>query len=173
MKDFEDTDREGAEHHMSYQHKPLTVAEIEELMERIETALALHHEGGPLAETPLKIPAGAYRALVDAKRLLSLLTPPTDAEVREAVGRIETRMYPFPDGGYGLLHPGPSADDIRTLLRAVQAPRLTGDQEGGIREAEAALSMQPCCCGAGFICTRCLGMRKLRAAFPGLFGKEG
>lgn len=107
---------------MSDQHKPLTTAEIEELMERIETALALHHEGGPLAETPLKIPAGAYRALVDAKRLLSLLTPPTDAELREAVERHEQMLE--------LLHTGNEAwiADCRLILRAVQAPRLTGEQ---------------------------------------------
>ena len=126
-KDFEDTDSDGT---TMDSRKPLT-AGVEELIERIETALALHNEGGPLASTPMKIPAGAYRALVDAKRLLSLLTPPTDAAVREAVEWIEKQL----NNGWWEKLAAAKARILLSYVRAVQAPRLSSEQHRVVRIA--------------------------------------
>lgn len=110
--------------------KPLG-ADAEELTQRIELALAIHNEGGPLAKTPGKIPAGAYRALVDAKRLLSMLTPPPDAAVREAVERLDAAFIYLVDKRPFLrvYENGPLSHDVYILLRAVQSPRLEPSSE--------------------------------------------
>ena len=71
MKDFEDTDREGA---TMDSRKPLGAGEIEEL-KRISADYDKH--GVEWKE--------AMFALNALPRLLSLLTPPPDAAVREAV----------------------------------------------------------------------------------------
>lgn len=141
--------------------KPLT-AGVEELIERIETALALHNEGGPLASTPMKIPAGAYRALVDAKRLLSPPTPPPDAAVREAVEAAE--RYAMPNIAFQELISTPhlSSKHLRTLLRAVQAPRLTPEQAIRLREAADTLEAHG----------EALEAQWLRAALPEVFAGE-
>jgi len=52
-------------------------------------------------------------------RILSMLTPPTEAEVRKAFGNVCYRMNMRDHVEY---------EDVETLLRAVQAPRLTGEQ---------------------------------------------
>lgn len=55
--------------------------------------------------------------------LRAVQAPPTDAEVREAV---EAGNECLRVGGFGSVF---GQRDLRTLLRAVQAPRLTGDAE--------------------------------------------
>ena len=61
-------------------------------------------------------------AMEKCRRIDSLLTPLPDAELREAVERHEQMLE--------LLHTGNEAwiADCRLILRAVQAPRLTGEQ---------------------------------------------
>lgn len=79
--------------------------------------------------------------------------PPQNAEVREAVEFFEQSL---------ILQPWlrEHRKNIRTLLRAVQAPRLTGERLEAVRVAYYMLE------GAGLEG----GMRMLRAAFPELAG---
>lgn len=66
-------------------------------------------------------------------RLLSMLTPPPDAELREAVEAAEECIRV---GGWGhLFNEDHLHIVIRALIRAVQAPRLTGEQEAVLRAA--------------------------------------
>jgi len=116
--------------------KPLT-AGVEELIGRIETALALHNEGGPLASTPMKIPAGAYRALVDAKRLLSDLT-------RRLAEAEECLTIAHMDGYHKGLKAGQSEhnNSVRMgqyILEAKTEKRLREDAEARVRELDATI----------------------------------
>lgn len=78
MKDFEDTRREGTEDRMSDQHKPLTAAEIEELRQ-----VCANYANPNCGATGDEV----HMAFGCIPRLLSMLTPPTDAALREAVER--------------------------------------------------------------------------------------
>lgn len=143
-------DKEG---HMSDQHKPLTAAEIEELREleakatpgpwevgetdkygqqtvgdKFITLLSCWHHSVESLEEESIANASLIAVMRNAlPRLLSMLTPPTDAELREAVERHEQMLE--------LLHTGNEAwiADCRLILRAVQAPRLTREQEEAVK----------------------------------------
>ena len=73
-------------------------------------------------------------ALADgALHMASLLTSPTDAAVRDAVERMARLDYRW---GKDLGTAAVRVDDIRTLLRAVQAPRPTGEQVEAVKWAK-------------------------------------
>lgn len=113
---------------------------------------------------------GEYGAHVEVydmlfKKLNELQTPLPDAAVREAVVNCEVSLA---TGGYytrteGVYHHVP-ADHLRTLLRAVQSPRLTGEQMEAIQVA-ASLPK-------GKNGDRAWARRKLEAAFPEAFAGE-
>lgn len=98
------------------------------------------------------------------RKIAASIPPPPDAAVREAVRMVSEQSRYTTNNGYSLVH----TENVRLLLRAVQAPRLTVEQLEAVKNAEAALSMQTCLCADGFICTRCQGLCGLRAAFPEL-----
>ena len=145
--------------------KPLTAAEIE--MDEICTLI--HHE------TPSHC-CGCYiiqygngvglRALCNecghSVDLIPLLTPPPDAAVREAVKAAE--RYAMPNIAFQELISTPhlSSKHLSTLLRAVQAPRLTGEQVGRLREAADTLEAHG----------EVLEAQWTRAAFPEAFAGE-
>jgi hypothetical protein len=134
---------------------PLTAAEIEE----IKALVGNHYTTW---ESDDKEAAATYLA-----RLLSMLTPPPDAAVRAAVKNAEELL----DG----VHVGSSIADglkvvrirpesLRTILRAVQAPRLTPAQIEAIQVAASLLK--------GKNGDRAWARRKLEAAFPEAFEGE-
>lgn len=140
------------------QHKPLTAAEIEELREleakatpgpwevgetdkygqqtvgdKFITLLSCWHHSVESLEEESIANASLIAVMRNAlPRLLSMLTPLTDAEVREAVERMreDLRHFALDD---------PMKSDIDTLLRAVQAPRLTAEQVRILKRSENAL----------------------------------
>lgn len=160
---------------MSEQHKPLTVAGIEELKELEEKATPGPWAFGPysdenkygvgvvmdendepivgLDETQVGIVVESVApeveghhnaALIVAMRnnlpcLLSLLTPPTDAELREAVESAESLLAQVEPGKYCVWE-----WPLRILLRVVQAPRLTGEQEEAIKEVAVFIKHYGC-----------------------------
>lgn len=111
---------------MSEQHKPLTAAEIEELKDALQGAddlLCIAFKFGIQEPEEGSIGGKIRHALRDTiPRLFSILTPPTDAALREAVERCEAHIRAHTGHVYSL------GEAIATLLRAVQAPRLTGEQ---------------------------------------------
>jgi len=109
----------GAGCFSSGQHKPPTTAEIEELKQ-----LCANY-ANPCCGV---VEADVWKAFNALPRLLSLLTTPTDAAVREAVEEAEIAII----HERHLHNMGECctirSSHLRTLLRAVQAPRLTGEQ---------------------------------------------
>ena len=142
MKDFEDTDREGATMDSS---KPLTVGEIEAL-KSISADYGKH--GVEWKE--------AMFVLEALPRLLSLLTPPPDAAVREAVERLSAGVNGPWEGS------GSMFADIRTHLRAVQAPRPSSEQHRVVRIAVINADLRG----------DTEESEALREAFPGAFAGE-
>lgn len=69
-------------------------------------------------------------------RLLTMLTSPTDAALREAVERLEKVAYFKVRSGEKLVDAHPH---LRTLLRAVQAQRLTKEQVEAVESMQEAL----------------------------------
>ena len=137
-------------------HKPLTAGEIEELKEEIRTMPHKEFFGENLQ--PL---------VDDHSRLSAMLTPPPDAAVKEAVERLTQRCDHDEMEGWSSI--SINIKDIRTLLRAVQAPpRLTEEQEEAVQFACSILN--------GKNGDRAYARRSIKkafpAAFPGLFGKE-
>ena len=65
-------------------------------------------------------------------RILSLLTPPPDAAVKEAVERLSRFDYRW---GRDLGTTAVRVDDLHILLRAVQAPRPSSEQHRVVRIA--------------------------------------
>lgn len=141
---------------MSEKHKPLSAAEI---IERIDRCFVLHNSGDPLDSSPGKIPAGAYRVMLDAKRFLagqrqhSEKCDPelaregwqaTDAEVREAVEVFEAlphRLHAIGPAYFAALHRAKA-----TLLSHTRAEAerdtyrdATETWKGVARNAESAL----------------------------------
>lgn len=172
--------------------KPLTAGEIEELRELearatggewrvgepdangqptvsdkyIELLSCWHHSVGSIEKE-----AHANAALIAAMRnalprLISLLTPPPDAAVREAVDVLSAAVSEDDDASNYLdnIH----TPEVRTLLRAVQATRLTGEQREFLMHIEDCLAttnaMWPKEKKSLWYC--------LRAAFPELFAGE-
>ena len=123
----------------------------------------------------------------DYARLLSMLTPPTDAAVREAVEEISQELALPPcwcegSGADELDGTGPCFFEVgerhlRILLRAVQAPRLTVEQREALKIAETLLTdtmsdYGDCEHDVGHcICKYHSGVFNLRAAFPELAGE--
>lgn len=133
------------------------------------------HEAGVLSRI---IDAIGYEGHIDAmpERIAALLTKPMDAELRAAVenlGRFVTDLEGCTSFQAGKSVVAMIERDIRTLLRAVQAQRLTGEQIEAVKEADAALELNQCFCADGYVCTRCKGRAAIRAAFRSVFGKEG
>lgn len=85
--------------------------EIESLRGELESA-DTHHPGG-------------HVVTVLREDLRALLTPAPDAAVREAVERLSRFDYRW---GRDLGTTAVRVDDLRTILRAVRQPRLTGEQ---------------------------------------------
>lgn len=152
-------------------HKPLTVTEIEELGR-------LH---GIVTQDRIEFPNRSphyyeyfCRMMFDAlPRLLSLLTPPPDAAVREAVEEISQELALPPcwcEGscadeldGAGPCYFEVEEKHLRTIiLRAGQAQLLTEEQREAIVAAQHMLEM------SGLHG----GVRLLRAAFPEAFAGE-
>lgn len=135
---------------MSDQHKPLTAAEIEEL--RRIAAL----------EEPTLADLADVASQLD--RLLSMLTPPTDTELREAVERMEcvllSRLLD------GVANVEVMYADLSVLLRAAKAPRLTPEQVEAVKTAHANLLAHACPNDEDVA-------ERLEREFPGVFGKEG
>lgn len=77
-------------------------------------------------------------------RLLSLLPPPSDAAVREAVEWLNDELRTAPVVGNKPLIWTCEADYLRTLLRAVQAPRMTGEQVSALITARRNLLAAEC-----------------------------
>lgn len=128
--------------------KPLTAGEIEEL-NVAATKFAGH--GGKGIFVP-----DAMRVFELLPCLLSTLTPPPDAAVREAVERCEAHIRAHTGHVYSL------GEAISILLRAVQAPRLTGEQVEQIRHAEKFLRAKE----------QHIAAEAFRAAFPEAFAGE-
>ena len=99
--------------------KPLTAGEIEELKEEIRTMPHKEFFGENLQ--PL---------VDDHSRLLSLLAPPPDAAVREAVEHLSSGWGESAAASRFKGH-------VYTLIRAVQAPRLTTEQVDYLRQMDA------------------------------------
>ena len=112
---------------MSDKNKPLSAAEI---IKRIDSALWLHDVSAREWDEVGTIPAGAYRALVDAKRLLSMLQPPSDAAVLEAV-----RYFDDLRGEWSDEQLEDHLDTLLSFVRAAQAPRLEGERLEAVRMA--------------------------------------
>lgn len=139
---------------MSDQNKPPSAAEIEELKD-IARRYYDPEDGIQWDEALV-----AVRAI---PRLLSMVQPPTDAAVREAVDAAE--HYAMPNMAFQELINTPhlSSNHLRTLLRAVQAPSLNPMQVEAVKNARWVLRDLNYTAAAN----------ELEAAFPGLFGKEG
>lgn len=149
--------------------KPLGAEEIEELRELLEKekyslplevrghyarAVQYGYDGCDIEidDTMHALICGAVNAL---PRLLSMLTPPPDAEVKEAVNHMKTMLVVSRSDELG---PIVMCNEyhLRTLLRAVQSPRLTDEQKEMLIRAEQF-------CGP-------LLSGRFRAAFPEAFG---
>ena len=174
--------------------KPLTAGEIEELKKAYSHA----RETGNI-ELIFKVMNDVFDAL---HRLLSLLTPPPDAAVREAVEfSAEARCSRL---ARGILRIGKklrvmradmasqtdaliaamyAINDAGILMpdevlnyvsteRAVQAPRLTGVQMEAVRNVNRKTESLQCICGDGYLCARCEILGELSSAFPGAFEGE-
>jgi hypothetical protein len=139
-------------------HKPLGAGEIEELKALHSRADVAFSHGDEASELQ-----AIGQILEYLPRLLSMLTPPPEAEVREAVEQVE---YDLNKASYGGCV-GPTDEwsffvwSVRTLLRAVQSPRLTEEQREAILDADHTLDLL------------CNGKSEaaaiLRAAFPEAF----
>jgi hypothetical protein len=88
-------------------------------------------------------------------RLLSMLTPPTDAAMREAVAYLTNGWEENAEASMFKAH-------VETLIRAVQAPRLTPERVDRLREAADTLEAHG----------EVLEAQWLRAAFPEIFAGE-
>ena len=128
--------------------KPLTVGEIEEL-KRISADYDKH--GVEWEE--------AMFVLAALPRLLSLLTPPPDAAVCEAVERLSRFDYRW---GRDLGTTAVRVDDLHILLRAVQAPRPSSEQHRVVRIAVINADLRG----------DTEESEALREAFPGAFEGE-
>jgi len=131
-------------------HKPLTAAEIEELKALLD------------ADPDMPVGQDTVRAL------LSKLTPPPDAAVREAVEAAE--RYAMPNIAFQELISTPhlSSKHLSTLLRAVQAPRLTEEQREFLMHIEDCLATT----NAMWPKEKKSLWHCLRAAFPEVFGVQ-
>lgn len=115
--------------------KPLTAGEIEELRRIADLEEPTLHD---LAEVASQL--GRIVAMLDAAdtalvlnadgSVSPLLAPPSDAAVREAVD-----MCPCVADDLEADGQKNAASWVRTLIRAVQAPRLTGEQVDMLRKA--------------------------------------
>lgn len=101
-------------------------------------------------------------------RLLSMLTPPTDAAVREAVEELERKLawlrsHPKEESAnVGIVQLRIDLDILLHYVRAVQTPRLTVEQVECLKNTHIALTTN-CLEGAAW---------ELRAVFPEAFGEE-
>ena len=95
-------------------------------------------------------------AMEKCRRIDSLLTPPPDAAVREAVERFSAGVNGPWEGA------GTMFADIRTLLRAVQAPRPSREQHRVVRIAVINADLRG----------DTEESEALREAFPGAFAGE-
>lgn len=102
--------------------KPLTAGEKQEIGELLYRAGFEIANGGTVDNMYV---VDMHRT---CRRLLSLLTPPPDAAVREAAERVTGHANTV--GGNGMVH---LERHLRTLLRAVQAPRLPPEQVEAVR----------------------------------------
>ena len=175
---------------MSDKRKPLTTAEIEELREleakatpgpwevgetdkygqqtvgdKFITLLSCWHHSVESLEEESIANASLIAVMRNAlPRLLSMLTPPTDAAVREAVERLT----------FGMAQDFvPLTADIEVIIRAVQAPRLTLEQ---VRAALSLLSEMDKMLGEDIQPEddrpAALAMQRFCAAFPEAFAGE-
>ena len=104
-------------------------------------------------------------AMEKCRRVDSLLTPPPDAAVREAVEQAEEKLSGVVEdkslsGTLDMVRVRPHT--LRTLLRAVQSPRLTREQRERLRDAADTLEAHG----------EALEAQWLRAAFPEAFAGE-
>lgn len=150
---------------MSREHKPLTAAEIEELRKE---AARVYPDDGTVQTVVLR-----RKTFVG---LMSMLTQPTDAAVREAV------RYAFRDGvnGFGMYEsetgpyiPAKAYDKLLSYIRAVQATRLTREKR---EAAKALLSEMDKMLGDDIQPDddrpAALAMQRFCAAFPEVFAGE-
>lgn len=153
--------------------KPLTAGERQEIGVLLYRAGFETATGGTVDETDV---ADLHRT---CRRLLSLLTQPPDAAVREAVERISSLADNLATASKCLMLKDTVRNhslDLRTLLRAVQAPRLTGEQVEAVKIAETLLTdtmsdYGDCEHDLGHcICKYHSGVFAIRAAFPEAFG---
>lgn len=142
-------------------HTPLTAAEIEDWRNILEANKSLN---------PCKWPEArviSEKMFKDFPRLLSMLTPPTDAALREAVENAQQGLcVPTlnPDNPYCAV----DKMAVRTLIRAVQATRLTGEQREAVQNVVRKTESRQCICGDGYLCARCEILGDVCAAFPGV-----
>ena len=136
--------------------KPLTAGEIEDLRRLVEEYRICgdwtFFERGDVA--------------CFLPRLLSLLTPPPDAAVREAVEHLSSGWGESAAASRFKGH-------VYTLIRAVQAPRLTPEQVEAVRNVSRKTESRQCICGDGYMCARCEILCDLLTAFPELMGEVG
>ena len=102
-------------------------------------------------------------------RLLSLLTPPPDAAVREAVRRVQGAVNTA-EGNGGMQFIPADVATLRTLLRAVQSPRLTKEQASVLC---LLVNMVRTFGDKITVSERIDAMDRARAAFPELAGEVG
>ena len=104
----------------------------------------------------LEYQATIARLVADLERLAQ---SPTDETVREAVEELSKDVEFYSRDGRHTEFIG-HIDTLLSYVRAVQSPRLTGEQVEAVKEAVEVLGY-------------CEASIKLRAAFPGEFGQEG
>lgn len=106
---------------MTTTHKPLSAGEIEDA-KKYSTWLHSMAEKYGKGGVPNVDGRALGRAGDSIDRLLSMHQPPPDAEVREAIGRLESCAY-WAEGYESEYCSNVKHTDIRTLLRYAQAPR--------------------------------------------------
>lgn len=90
------------------------------------------------------VPFGEYYHAEDYQRIISMITPPPDAAVREAVEGLERKLawlrsHPKEESAnVGIVQLRIDLDILLSYVRAVQAPRLTGDDGVSLIAAERA-----------------------------------
>ena len=101
----------------------------------------------------------------EASAIIDMLTPPPDAEVREAVEELERKLawlrsHPKEESAnVGIVQLRIDLDILLSYVRAVQSPRLTVEQRERLRESADTLEAHG----------EALEAQWLRAAFPEAF----
>lgn len=197
MKDFEDTDREGAtmdsgKLNMAEEEdhgRPITDAAVRQAVECLEAVLESCGRIDPgdvltvlagLRHEQEKSETERLRLAVCGVAALGYFEGCDDKYKSASLGdvlRLRAVQAPrFPkaiDWHRWYMERSTRVDELLAEVERLKAHRLTGEQAKAVKNINRKTESRQCICGDGYLCARCEILGELRAAFPEAFEGEG